>query len=369
MIWQLALVSLLVSAAPAQAVVEISNVRHSPAAIDPARGVELAVQLAITEPARVRVDVYDPRDVRVRRIESDGLLEKGSHTLVWDGRDDEGRVVPPEAYHYVVEATGRDADHYVFDLTDSTGHAPVDATDVRWDAEAGVVRFRLSEPSRVSVRLGLLNGGPILASLVDWMPRSAGPQAVHWNGRDRSDVVDLAAHPKLGISVVAYSLPMNAVLVGPVDEMRRLSRTDDGNADVRASERKSRFGDLARKPYDDLPPLDLSLALPETLARTAEGVPILEGRVPVQVDVGNGGRSRALAEGFEMLFFVDGGFAYEEEMGYLPANWMLDTSSMNAGLHYVTGNLMGYEGGLGTATLEVLVPDRSDDPPPSGPGR
>ena len=55
------------------------------------------------------------------------------------------------------------------------------------------------------------------------------------------------------------------------------------------------------------------------------------------------------------MFYVDGVFAHENELGYLPLTWTWDTAQFNPGEHFVTLNIRGYEGNFGTATIKVVV--------------
>jgi hypothetical protein len=64
---------------------------------------------------------------------------------------------------------------------------------------------------------------------------------------------------------------------------------------------------------------------------------------------------RILAERFETAFFLDGQYQFEHEAGFLPATWMFDPAGASPGVHYLTGNLLGYEGHFGIATLAVEV--------------
>jgi hypothetical protein len=57
---------------------------------------------------QVRVDLYDARGHRVRRL-VDRPLPAGWHTEVWDGRDDGGRELSSGVYFYAVRAAGTQA--------------------------------------------------------------------------------------------------------------------------------------------------------------------------------------------------------------------------------------------------------------------
>lgn len=80
----------------------------SPAAFSPngdgindATQVEFIIQHLVT-PSPVAVDVYDLSGRRVRRL-ADITRSSGEYSMTWDGRDDEGTLVPPGLYIIAVE--------------------------------------------------------------------------------------------------------------------------------------------------------------------------------------------------------------------------------------------------------------------------
>ena len=64
----------------------------------------------MSEPARVVLNVYDGRGLLVSNVESQGVLAQGRHSFSWDGKDEAGRAVPPEAYHYTLTAEVADTE-------------------------------------------------------------------------------------------------------------------------------------------------------------------------------------------------------------------------------------------------------------------
>ena len=65
-----------------------------------------AVMLALPNPARVELGVFDASGRRVRTLLS-GTVGAGWHPQVWDGRDDGGRSLPAGVYLYKLSAEGR----------------------------------------------------------------------------------------------------------------------------------------------------------------------------------------------------------------------------------------------------------------------
>lgn len=336
---------------------EITNVSAEPRVVMATDQRLVTVRFQLSEPASVRLQIFDGRDLLVQSIDSGQLLHAGDNRLAWDLRDQEGRPVPPEAYRFTLlgeTQTGTQVEH---DLTDVTAGGEVKTTQVAWDAQAKVIRYRLPTPARVNIRLGLQNNGPLLRTLIDWVVRDAGEHQEPWDGFDASRVLDLSKHPKLQIAVDAFGLSDNAIIVGPPAARVHLIQ-DLPWGEVR---RKIKRQDKKRMHFHRQQPLEargdyrISLELPADLPQSEDGLPIVTGIVPVRLDIAEEDRERALARRFEPVFFVDGLFAFENEVGFLPMTWRWSTEGVNEGPHFLTANLRGYEGNFGMATVPVLV--------------
>ena len=62
---------------------------------------DVRAAFTIEEPGETRVDIYDVKGTLVRCIDC-LYLEKGSHAVVWDGNDRNGRPVSPGVYFFQV---------------------------------------------------------------------------------------------------------------------------------------------------------------------------------------------------------------------------------------------------------------------------
>lgn len=355
-----ALGMLLLRGAPAfAAALEIAKVRADRVRFDPAKGEQLGVAFRLTAPAKVALQVYDGRELRIRRVESRGELPAGDHTLSWDGRDEAGRPVPPEAYHYTLAARAKDGGEVVHDLTDTTAGEMLNVGALTYDAEAKRVGYVLPALARVNLRAGLAEGGPLLRTLADWVPREAGQRTETWDGKDASGVLDVGAHPGLALVANAFSLPQNTVLVGggEPDEVTLIEPlTFEAPARPNRAVRPRRHGDYPAQPIEARRDVTIGLELGGEFEKSDAGFPIVSAPVAVRMTVPDAKEAeRILAERFETTFFLDGAYRFENESGFLPATWLFDPAGVAPGVHYLTGNLLGYEGHFGMATLAVEV--------------
>ncbi|HKE93291.1 MAG TPA: hypothetical protein VKB34_03210, partial [Povalibacter sp.] len=310
----------------------------------------------LSDPAQVSLEIYDGRDLLIRSVTSKGTLPAGENRLSWDVRDQAGRIVPAEAYTYAFQGRTSDGREVRYDLADATGGQAVAAREVKWDAQARLLSYVIEKPARVSVRFGLQDGGPLLRTLIDWVVRPGGLQREAWDGKDSSGVLDLASHPRLAIGVQAFSLPENSLIVGDPQTRVNLIESLPGARQSRPHSTAARhMYDHAQQPLESRGDFTISLILPTDLRRSGDRLPIVSSTIPVRLDIAAADRARAIARRFEPVFFIDGQFAFENEVGFMPLTWNFDPAALNDGEHFLTVNLRGYEGNFGMATVKVLV--------------
>ncbi len=350
-----ALITLL-QASPLAAL-EITNVSADPKILATSEQGPVQVIFRLSEPAKVSLRIYDGRDLLIRRVDSANVLQAGDNRLPWDLRDHSDRSVPTGEYRFTLFGETEGGELVEHDLTDLTAGDDVRATEVAWDSDDKIIRYQLPEPARVNIRVGLQNNGPLLHTVIDWVARAAGPQQESWDGFDASGVLDLSDHPKLEIAVDAFGLSDNAILIGPpADKVRLIGDLPWGEVprEIKRQDKK-RMHFHRQQPLEERGDYRIRLTLPTGLPQSVDGHPIVSGILPVRLDISNEDRERALARRFEPVFFVDGIFTFENEVGFLPMTWRWDTRGVNEGVHFLTANLRGYEGNFGVATIPVLV--------------
>ena len=334
---------------------EIANVYHAPKIFNPSKNQQVAIHFTLSSDAQLKLKIFDDRDLLIRKISL--RRNSGAQKITWDGKDTAGKLVPSEAYRYTLEGVDSSGDRVEYDVSDITGAERVVAKNIAWDADNKVIRYQLSKPARVILRVGIQNRGPIMLSRLNWSARTAGIHTEVWDGMDGSGVVNLASHPKLEIAIDAYSLSDNSILVGPKNSAPQYIENIAWGEQRRVvkQERKKNMYAHAQQSAETRGELDVRLVLVGEFAKNSEGLPLVSGIVPIRLEVAAKDQSRLLARGFEPIFFLDGLYVHENEMGFLPVTWKWDTRKVNAGEHYVTGNIRSYEGNFGMATLKAYV--------------
>lgn len=200
------------------------------------------------------------------------------------------------------------------------------ASDISYDAEKGIVKYTLPEDALVRIRIGIKDGGPLLRTLLDWVPRKTGTHQELWDFKDQSGLVDYAHRRDIVIV-------LNAV-------------------DAQAGADEDLF--RSAKGYKKQP--TFLVEFPN--AEIKDDSSFLTGKTPVRISLSKEDQRWLTETKYELAFYVDGTFLMEDEEGTNPFTIYLDTNFMNDGLHHLIVNLVTYDGDMGTTTVPFNVKNR-----------
>jgi len=355
---------------------EFENVAVSKTVFNPSAGERTSITFRLTRDTRVTATVHDADHYPVATLADGRPCYRGVTVLEWDGRDGNGTVVPDEAYTVRLEAVGELGAGAVHDPAMSTGGEPIKFFAAAIDREAGEVRFNLSVPARVQLRGGI-HDGPLLVTLLDWVPYAAGDHRVAWDGYDQSKVRPVWADPDFLLMAKAYRLPEGCIITtgNSISYMEYWTRAAAAEKMAAARFRLATEAGYRARAYGKAA---RSRALADGRAKL--GDPYLSGKFMNQspqfgleigrlASKGSGGdgievrtvvapMSKQLLDEqrYEYVMYVDGVLEGEQETGYSPYTWMLDTSGLSAGKHLVTVNVATLNGQVGTASAWIEVP-------------
>ncbi|OGX04649.1 MAG: hypothetical protein A3G87_03850 [Omnitrophica bacterium RIFCSPLOWO2_12_FULL_50_11] len=351
----------------------ISRVVLSEKEIDLAREEQATIQFELLEVASVGVKVFDESNRLIREIPSDEKLRPGTHSIAWDGRDEKGEQVVSGVYIYVLEARG--TTQYVHDLRVATGGEEVFVEKLAWDIPGSKITYLLPKACYVRIRIGLKEG-VFLGTLADWTPYEAGEKETAWDGLDPSGHFNLSDQAEAQINISAFALPDNSVIVRSTVEESSLrgqhpkdgpkqSQTVIASSPLRTRRSEGRLQyihaahprPLCHEPRFEVefPSSKLSPSVGEDKGDGGAGAPVLKGKVPIRITLDPKDKDYLVANRFEVMFFMDSVFLFEQEEATSPLTFYLDTAKLGKGVHRLTINVMDYEDHIGVQTLKVQV--------------
>jgi hypothetical protein len=190
----------------------------SAASFNPTLGDTVRITANLARPGTLTVLIVDRDGFPVRALARAATVSEGVSVHVWDGRDDHGHLVADEAYSLSMEwSDGSSAEAYF------PADAPSRLTALEaeyYAARTATLVYRLPVASRVHIQAGVAvrnprNGemeGPVMKTIVNREPRSAGKIAEHWNGFDESGTLNVADMRDFVLAIAATPLPENSVI-------------------------------------------------------------------------------------------------------------------------------------------------------------
>jgi len=341
----------------------ISNVIVKPDLFNPTLKERVKISYFISRDSIVTVTIYDADDGLIQNLVTDKNVPAGVNSVLWDGKDMDGKIVPDESYYFTIEAIDKRGAKAVFDPKAVSGGEKIFLPVPRLNPEKEYhIRYDLPKAARVQIRVGI-HEGPLLKTICDWEPRVAGKHIEKWDGMDSSSTINVLNQKKYRMTISAFALPNNSIItVGnkeigyaqykqsvrsySVRKIKPMRKRILSNANIHSHYVMPRRIDRSPK---------FKLELPEKIAMDNRGVPVVKGELTIKItqdelsmNILNEGR-------YEIVLYVDNTLYGEEEQGYSPYNWVLPTTRLKNGYHLITVNIATLTGQVGTATVKVKV--------------
>ncbi|MCK6683899.1 MAG: hypothetical protein L6R30_15975 [Thermoanaerobaculia bacterium] len=346
----------LLSSSPLALGASIQDVTVRPNSFNVALKQKAVLSFQVMEAGHLTVSVLDRDGYLVRRV-ADKKATTGLHTLEWDGHDGSGNLVPDEAYTFRIDLrSGKKT--YTYSPAKDTAGEMFDITKVTYDRREGVISYSLPRPSRVHVQTGTAKldptgtkrePGPVLRTIVDRQPRTAGAIVEVWNGYNESGDILVPELKDFVLGVACFPLPENTVIT--LGNRKTSFRT---YALKRKGKRLMAPGTGTPGHHGGLTSLqDASPNLTLSVQAKEAGEPYkVTMRLPA--DAANvlntlGGR---------IVVFVDGVMTSHHAPGPLPMTLSLP-SDLEPGKHVVAINWATGKGPTGVGTLSLDVPQPS----------
>ena len=336
----------------------LSDVKTSKTSFNPGLGEEIAFYYHLSKPAKVSVQVYDPDHGLIRMLAAEKDVNAGEQTIVWDGKDVDGNLVPDEAYFFSIMAEDESGTKEIYDPITFSGGAEHDITTADINPQSQTITYKMPEMGRVMIRMGI-QGGPLMNQLVDWKPRVKGMITEYWNGKDKDNLVDLYNHAKFKMIVTYFTLPENSVIAfgNKTQTYRDYKKTLAAQRPIKVK-RPSSVQKVS--PHYHLPrTLDYSPTLNVTFVNhkgtDSDGATIISDKTLVKVELDEQDKLIFQNQQFEICFFLNGEFYAEDEAGYTPFNWVWDLSNVDKGEHVLTVNISGFKDQIGVLSRKVKV--------------
>ena len=336
----------------------ISLIPYKSNEFSPALKQTFKLSYILSEDANVILEIYTPDSNLIRTIKVENS-KKGEHTLVWDGKDRKGIVVPNEAYNIVLHANNKKTKQ-TLDYR-KTGGIILKELQTKID-QTGNINYTLSSPARVLVRAGIENG-PMLRMISNWVPKNRGKIRQRWNMKDADNLVDISTLP-FGITVSAFALPKHAVITTNNKTLDYYTYFKDQKLSCNTLPKEKQLLEregkaISKHAYTcrikDRDPR-LYLAMPKKEHKEQNLSVLINGKSTL-IKVSMHPEDEAMLEKakYEVSFFVDFEFTSEEELGFMPISWNFVPNGISQGEHILTVNVSSFTGQVGLKSYKFIL--------------
>ena len=328
----------------------------------PTRNQNFMIPFILNEKAQVFIEIYTADGNQIRTIYSAKELNKGKHSLLWNGKDDHNIIVPNEAYTVVLKTINKRGRTTIDPRSYSGGEIETDLqTKVTLE---GKTIYHLSKPSRVLIRAGI-EDGPMMRSLINWVPKPAGKNVQHWNGYDEDKVVNVTETKRYGVIVVAFALPEYSIITTGNKNLTYAQYYKDNNFKFNKTPQKKRLIQRGKKGISphyysfritDQDP-KINLHFPNNVNTTKKGVALFKNNdaIPIKVTMPSEDEELIQQSKYEVSFFIDFDFKSEEELGFMPITWLWSPNGLKKGKHILSVNVSGFNGQVGVENIEFII--------------
>lgn len=196
----------------------IRQVRLSRPFFNPSLRQSVEITIEVSEAGELSASVLDRDGFLVRQLTPPKQVDAGRVVLAWDGRNEQQRAVPDEAYSLKIDLTGKSGSATYFPANLPTEKVQVETK--YYDRRSAVLSYHLPKPARIHLQAGTAivdprtktTNGPVLKTLVNREPRPAGAVVENWNGLDESGTTYVPDLPHFVVGIAASSLPENSII-------------------------------------------------------------------------------------------------------------------------------------------------------------
>ncbi|MBA5249008.1 MAG: hypothetical protein FE834_05665 [Gammaproteobacteria bacterium] len=339
-----------------------NNMVFKTSSFAPTRDEKFPIQITLNNIKKIKSALLEIRSIdndliktlSIKNLEPD----KNEYIVIWDGKDKNKNIVPNEVYFPVLTINLHSNQICTVDPRIDSGGEEV--YDFKKNISASQVEYNLPVASRMLVRVGIKDG-PLLRTIIDWEPRSAGFHAEHWNGQDEDNIIDIENNSKVGYLIMGYKLPSYSIIT-----------YGNKKENYRAYHERMKFS-IQKKPYrtkkiirngevirpefynsvlkQKSPRINISIVdvkdnKEKTIISNFDEIIVKVGLNPLDEMYLNQDR-------YEVSFFVDNQFIAEEEQGFVPFTWRWSPKrhGIKPGKHVLTVNISGYSGQVGVKNI------------------
>ena len=350
---------------------KIYDVQVRPVIFNPSAGESVTISYSLTSPAKSRVRIMSPDMFPVAELINRDYTTETAVSLSWDGRDFSGTVVPDQAYIIQIEAEDLRGGKAFYNPVE-TNCWEIKRLVISRQGQGGRITYVLPCNAWVQINTGVANGGPLLGCITRWQPALSGEHSIALEEMDPFSARAIISGDKdIRINGRYLKIPDNSPVTAGNGQLTYQEYSASVSTQDIPGIRVKHLPDLSGRNIDrkicfgSFAPL-FNISLPAVGAGDKKDLPVLQGTAPLKISLDKRVRKYIIGQRLEMLGFVDFNFAEENEEGYSPFTWMLDTRNWPDGEHVITVNVVTLRGEIAARSMKVIFRNQAGKGPGKG---
>ena len=196
----------------------IPRVRISNDTINPHTAGTTDILYTLTYAAKLSINIYNAQGNLVRKLITLQARAAGDHSENWDGKDDNGKILPDGYYYFTIEDAITGTNQVAYDPSKTGGYDISHSISIvvsEYDPlknKPAVITYNLPRPAKVNIKVRLDKyQGPAVRVIKYQAPTGSGEHISLWDGRD--EFGNILSMSNYTIAIWGYTLPDNAVVI------------------------------------------------------------------------------------------------------------------------------------------------------------
>ncbi|KPA11167.1 conserved hypothetical protein, secreted [Candidatus Magnetomorum sp. HK-1] len=360
------IISTMLSTGLAMQDIKISNIKVYDAVINVLSGDKAKISFHLNKDAKISAVIYDMDAHAVNTIFHEKQCTKGTNTFFWDGKNEVGNYVADDAYSFVIQSTENESTKYLYNYASFYKNTIFNVVP---SLSSGNISYHLPKDAYVRIRIGL-HDGPLLRTLLDSTPQKAGFRSLSWNEKGEFNTIDLNRLPYV-VYIQANPLPEHNIITTGTGksllsykmETIQKSTVTEKSYNLSLDDRKRIFS-KGNNQTAHFPMRTMNYAPNFTVSinsqyinrkRSPDHIPTIKRQAAMTINFDDITGLILSNQRFEIIAYVDYQFLMEDEQGYYPYNFTIDTGKLTNGEHIITFNVATLTDQVGCGSIKVNV--------------
>ena len=196
----------------------ISDIKISQDSFNPHVGQTTQILYELKNDAKLSIKIYNDIGGLVRNLIDNQLRSPGEQSEAWDGKDNNGNILPDGNYYFVLEDSMSGTPEVIYDPQETGGqdisHSIVfsAANFNTLKNQPSLLTYNLPRPAKINIKVRINRyEGPAIRVIKYQEPTGSGERQTIWDGRD--EIGEIVPYRQYTLATWGYTLRDNSIVI------------------------------------------------------------------------------------------------------------------------------------------------------------